>query len=86
MYFIWIYLGREEGSLSQAEEHYNNTNTTSTVNNSNSTDFDSNNNNDDVASSRLLFTDFNGKFKARLSAVIPAHVSSVSKNAPISAQ
>lgn len=33
-----------------------------------------------------LFTDYNGKFKARLSAVIPAQVSTVSENAPISAK
>ena len=45
------------------------------MNNSNGPDFNNNNNNNVVASPRLLFTDFNGKFKARLSAVIPAHVS-----------
>ena len=72
--------------MSQAEERHNNTNTTSTVNNSNNTNFD-NNNNDVVASPRhLLFIDFDGKFKARLGAVIPTHVSSVSENAPISAK
>jgi hypothetical protein len=32
------------------------------------------------------FTDFGGKFKARLSAVIPAHITSASENAPISAK
>ena len=33
-----------------------------------------------------LFTDFDGKFKARLSAEIPAHITSISENAPISAK
>jgi uncharacterized protein len=35
-----------------------------------------------------LFTNFDGKFKARLSAVIPSHIgsSSTSENAPISAK
>jgi uncharacterized protein len=33
-----------------------------------------------------LFTDFNGRFKGRLSAVIPTHVTNVSENAPISAK
>ena len=74
------------GSLSQTEEPHDSTGTTSAVNNSNNinTNFNNNNNNDVGASARHfpLFTDFNGKFKARLSAVIPAHVSSVSENAP----
>ena len=75
--------------MSQAEEPHDSTGTTSAVNNSNSINTNSNNNNNnDVGASprHLLFTDFNGKFKARLSAVIPAHVSSVSENAPISAK
>ena len=33
-----------------------------------------------------VFTNFDGKFKGRLSAVIPAHITSVSENAPISAR
>lgn len=48
------------------------------------------NNNDGNDSSNItinsLFTDFDGKFKARVSAVIPDHITSVSENAPISAK
>ena len=51
-----------------------------------------NNNDDDEANNssntiiKSIFTDFDGKFKARLSAVIPTHTTSVSENAPISAK
>ena len=33
-----------------------------------------------------IFTDFNGRFKGRLSAVIPARIDNTSENAPISAK
>jgi hypothetical protein len=33
-----------------------------------------------------LFTNFDGKFNARLSAVIPIHVTNTTENAPISAK
>ena len=42
--------------------------------------------NENNARTSSLFTDYNGKFKARLSAVIPAQASTVSENAPISAK
>ena len=45
-----------------------------------------NNDNNSNTIVNSLFTDFDGKFKARLSAVIPARITSVSENAPISAK
>ena len=42
--------------------------------------------NENNARTSSLFTDYNGKFKARLSAVIPAQATTVSENAPISAK
>lgn len=40
----------------------------------------------EVVNEKQLFTDFNGKFKARLSAVIPSHFTTTSENAPISSK
>ena len=40
----------------------------------------------ELTTTKSLFTNFDGKFKGRLSAVIPAHITSVSENAPISAR
>ena len=42
--------------------------------------------NSSIDNKNLLFTDFEGKFKARLSAVIPSHIMTTSENAPISAK
>jgi hypothetical protein len=36
--------------------------------------------------SSTLFTNFEGKFNARLSAVIPIHITNTTENAPISAK
>jgi len=53
-----------------------------------STDADRSNDNSKLGhtTATTLFTDFDGKFKGRLSAVIPAHITSVSENASISAR
>jgi uncharacterized protein len=40
----------------------------------------------EVVNEKQLFTDFNGKFKARLSAVVPSHFTTTSENAPISSK
>ncbi len=44
------------------------------------------NNNRDRDDQSLLFTNFDGKFTARLSAVIPIHITNTTENAPISAK
>lgn len=44
-------------------------------------------NNNSISEGRsLLFTNFKGKFTARLSAVIPIHITNTTENAPISAK
>ncbi|HJT49349.1 MAG TPA: ATP-binding protein [Nitrososphaeraceae archaeon] len=43
-------------------------------------------NSDSTSISSTLFTNFEGKFNARLSAVIPIHVTNTTENAPISAK
>jgi hypothetical protein len=47
---------------------------------------DNNNNNNKNKIILPIFTDFEGKFKGRLSAVIPARIENTSENAPISAK
>ena len=47
---------------------------------------EANNSNSISGSHPLLFTNFEGKFAARLSAVIPIHVTNTTENAPISAK
>lgn len=47
---------------------------------------DYNNNNKIVKTLLPIFTDFDGKFKGRLSSVIPARITNTSENAPISAK
>jgi uncharacterized protein len=48
---------------------------------------DYNNNNSKIVKTLLpIFTDFDGKFKGRLSSVIPARITNTSENAPISAK
>src|SRR5919205_4231949 len=44
------------------------------------------NNNGISEAQSLLFTNFEGKFAARLSAVIPIHITNTTENAPISAK
>lgn len=39
-----------------------------------------------ITTEKRLFTDFDGKFKARLSAVVPSHLTTTSENAPISSK
>jgi uncharacterized protein len=43
-------------------------------------------NSDSSSISSTLFTNFEGKFNARLSAVIPIHITNTTENAPISAK
>jgi hypothetical protein len=54
----------------------------------NQTEEEYNNNNINKIVNKLLpiFTDFNGRFKGRLSSVIPARITNISENAPISAK
>src|SRR5215212_7145314 len=44
------------------------------------------NNNRDKEGQSALFSNFKGKFSARLSAVIPIHITNTTENAPISAR